>query len=287
MSLPLFKDFNKPAKDFLSKNFPTTNKTTLKTAAENGVSFEVSAENKGGAYFGTFKPKLVLDKYDTEFAGEFTSDNLFKGDVTVKDLLPGLTTKFHGETGDGKDGARDKAEIDLTYKHESATVNAVATMDIPKQAPTVKLSTVLGFGDFSGGAAATLNLSEEFGPSDVSAGLGYKTGGYNITALANGKLADSAWNLSGNVLYKVDNDLSVAAQVNYDLGKGADGISGTIAGKYSLDASSSVKAKFTNGGALTLAYSNKVNKYSTLEIGTEIDTLGAGAGKFGAHLTVG
>jgi hypothetical protein len=291
MSIPLFKDFNKPANDFFSRSFPTSNKLVVKTKAQNGVSFEISAEQKKGIIASKLKPKYEVKEYDTTFEGEFLSENLFKGDLTVKDVLPGLKTKLHGETGsaqeDGKEVNRDKINVELVYANDFGNIRGDFEYNLAKEKIAVDISGVAAKDSFSAGVASKLSFAASTVQS-VDVAAGYKKDDYNITLIGTSDLSDMAapkFSTKGNVIFNADSNLKLYGEVKYDLSKALDGIDATFGGEYKFDGSSSVKSKFTQKGVLSLAYSNQLNSHAKLELGTAINTLES-TGTFGLNLTV-
>lgn len=285
MSPPLFKDFGKPSKDLIGKNYPTSKKAVLKTKTENGVSFQADI-SKADEITGAFTPKYSCDKYGLTIEQTISHKDLISGEVAIVDKL-GKGTKV--KLTHVSNGAAPSVGGSIEYKHDKGNVVVDVAYPLCDKAPSTSITGVVGKDAISAGFSVKAN-PKEGSLSSVDAGLNYSKGKYSIAAVGQA-IAPQNQSRSASVFshYKVDDKINVAATstvIMEGAGKSImERVEFTVGGTYKPDGESTFRAKANSSGVIGLSWSNQLNKYADLTLAAMIDSTHKSNAKLGFELT--
>jgi len=276
---PLFSSFGKGSKDFFSKGFPVTHKVEVTTQAENGTNFVFSTERKKSAkadtIVGTFQPKYKLAKYGLDFTGTIDTDNQFKGELSLEDLLfPGVKGAFKA-TG----GTKLETEVGFEYKHELATLTSnllwnangnlllSASTTVSRDGISAGLETKYSFN--SNGQNANLD--------SLAGAVNYKLSAHDFTtyvrseAKAGTQGGPRSQYVGASVLYTPNKQTALAAALDYDLQK-ENGIKFTLGSSLKHDDNTETKAKVGSDGRVGLAVAKQLNSSFKATLGADLNS---------------
>jgi len=278
---PLFSSFGKPTKDFFSKGFPSTHKVEVTTKAENGVNFVVSTERKKTAkadvIVGTFQPKYKWAAYGLDFTGTIDTDNQFKAELSLEDLLlPGVKGSFKGTAG-----GKQEAETGLEYKHELATLTTNFLWSA-KGINTLSVSSTATRCGFTAGLEAKGSFSsggQNANLDSLAGAVNYKASAHDVTAFLRSEGMASTHGGSQprsvraglSLYYTANKDTGVAAQLDYDFQKESP-LTVSLGGSLKLDSDTETKAKVGTDGRLGLAVAKQVNSSFKATLGADLNT---------------
>ena len=269
MAPPLAKDIGKAASDLLTKEFPTKDKefkVELRTKTSNGVEFFTTATSEGGAVTATFEESYNYKPYGVNLKGTLTSGGVFKTETSVTDqLLKNLKVIVNTE-------GKEKLTGGFEYKTDAVTANGNVAKTGEKFVFTG--AAVFGWNKFLLGAQTSY-------PGLAPTGL-LSYNGSDFTATVKAEKKSEKTTVTASYFHTVNSDLQVAAEAKID--DKATALSLVTALK--LDKDTSVKARLETSGTLGLAYSQKLNDYAKLTIGTSLDVANGGAHKYNFNLAL-
>eukprot|EP00581_Thalassiosira_minuscula_P018332 CAMPEP_0183721176 /NCGR_PEP_ID=MMETSP0737-20130205/13544_1 /TAXON_ID=385413 /ORGANISM="Thalassiosira miniscula, Strain CCMP1093" /LENGTH=265 /DNA_ID=CAMNT_0025951147 /DNA_START=65 /DNA_END=862 /DNA_ORIENTATION=- len=260
-----FSDISKPSKDLLSDDY--TSGVTLKAKGKAGpIAVTIETERSAA---GTLSSK-VGGKFS--YAGLNFDKVQMKADgsnVLETSLVPcpGCKMTFKANKG---------ADLGVTYTAGSATTTG--SLDVLGMSK-VSTSTCIGVGSgINLGGDLSYNLSgDKAGLSSYNVGASYASG----PVFASVTTASKFGQFNVGVLYKVNNDLSVASSTTHSSGKACDVLA--FGGAYTGSSMGTIKAKVGSNGVthacLIKEVAPKVNLTASGSIsGTDVSTLKYGIG---------
>ena len=215
----------------MTDDFSTS--TTLKCKKDAGpVAVTIETERgEGGALSSKISTKFAYSKFNVDKA-QATANG---GRVleTSLNVAPNVKLSFKANKG-----------ADLGIDYTSGNFYATGNLDVLEMS---KFSTTACMGLPSGikvGGDATYSLSGKSGLTGLNVGASYATGPFFSSVVSDNKF--SQVNLS--LLYKVNNDVSIASQTTHSGDKICDVIG--VGGAYKASFGT-VKAKYSSGGKLS------------------------------------
>jgi len=283
MPIAKFKDLNKDAKDTLEKdythgfvNFEGVSKTI------NKVEFKATAkrDHVKKSLVSNFEIKHSIDQLGLNLTERLHSSNQFQFIVEAGRLkvAPGLKVTFdgtfninHAALSSSPAKLAEAAIISTDYEHPKFR----NTVDYNLAKQVVDATVVGKYQNYLFGLSLKYNFLAAANKSQTTAHplqtdytLGYTDADYSVAATSNGT---SGVKLS--VFHKVTPTLDVASMIDIPFGK-TNGIPVCVlGGVYRLDAATSVKAKISQTGTVSVSYSQMLRKGVKLQLGAEIDSL--------------
>jgi len=293
MSNTFFKDLNKRLSDLLTKDFPSEkqeNKVEWKGTTTNGVTFETNfVQRKDGSILGTFIPKYVYKPWGATYTGEINTKKEVKAEVAVADkLAPGLKTTL---TANSRADERF-ATVAVDYKHELGSLTVSG--DYGKTAGSnLSAAAVVGYQNFALGAKADyfLGITQDSDLKEFQANLTYLSNEYDMQAFGRIRSLgdDDKQELGATFFHKVHNDLSVGAEVVFDVSNHTTNKPKlTFGSQYRLEKDTLLKGKFDTDGKIGLSYQQTFSKNAKLTIAGTVDAnnLAKNSSTFGFTLSL-
>jgi len=280
MAPPKYDDLGKDAKDLLGKNYhfgvakfegksTSANKTefvaNLTHNPENDT-VESSLETKWKPRKDCLKGLTFSEKFATNNNSLFCKlsyDN-------IKNLVLDAEASFKRSTGDK--GLKVKGAYQSEYLH------AVGDVDLDFAGPTVHGSAVFGYKNMLAGYQASYDTANSKLVANNVA-LGLKASDYNL----NLAVLD-ATKFVGSVYHKVNDDMAVAAQANWDAGSDATAVSFGL--KKQLDSDTFLKAKIDNKLRIGLSYAQNICGGVQVTLSSLINGKESSGHKIGCHLNL-
>jgi len=278
MSKPaLFKDLGKRLSDLFTKEFPSEkqeNQVSWKGKTLNGVTVESNlTANVDGSVIGKFAPSYSQKEYSSNL--EITSTRDFKVEGSVENKpIDGLKCTLGGNAK----GEEHWANLALTYKHNS--FNTTGSVDYGQEKGiTVKSSLVCGFPvsnsssriDF-GGEVECLVGNDKPQMSVLNTKASFSTPEFDMAAFCLIKPSKSVSDVGLSYFHKVNNDLSVGAEVSFDPNAHEKKPKLTLGSQYMMQKDTTLKFKFDTTGSLGLSYHQKLNDFAKFTLGSTVDT---------------
>lgn len=261
MSVPLFKDFGKAAKDTLNDDYIFEQKLELKSTTPDGAVFTTSGtRNAAGAILSSLQAKFPYKT--TSITGKISTDSKVNIDVVSENAVKGLKVTLNAVPKGN--GIAQSGKVTCEYKANDASVSVVA--DPFTSAPVVASLAV-------GRKSAFLGIEGEFSIDKqkfLGGTLGLQFARGNDTLFAALQQTEKVKQCRASVLHKLNNDLSVAGEMICNLKDTK--CSMTMGVNCTLDDVSSTRLKMTSDGILSLLYSYKLRKSTTLRLGLELNT---------------
>jgi voltage-dependent anion channel protein 2 len=247
MAPPKFDDLGKEAKDLVNKNFHFgVIKLEAKTKAKNGVDFttEGSHNTDTGNVAGSLETKFKYADYGVTFSEKWNTDNIIATTITVDDkIAKGLKVDF--DTTFAPITGKKSAKVKTAYSG-CEFLHCNADVDFDFAGPTVHGSGVFAYKGWHAGYQASYDTANsKLTANNVS--LTYKDGDF---VLHSGIIDASKY--VGSVHHQVNSNLSAAALLNWTSGSTTSNF--TVAGKYTVDGDTYVKAKLDNNLRFGLSY---------------------------------
>jgi len=259
---PLFADVNKKANDFLSKDFPTTNKIEFKKPPVDGLGVEGSISEKDGTTVGLFTPKWKFPQLSALILGATidTRRNI-KLEASASEIIPGLKATLAGHS------ENQNLTVDLEYKHPYAAIAASLNALAPKGS-TANFSVVVGSAGYALGAQTEYNFSNSTLTAlnlAASASLHTQPTSPIITAFIRQKKNTLGGSLFHQLRFGWVGILDVESNYNTSETKVTAGTA------YNVDKDTIVRAKADTQGVVAASVTTKVNSVK-FTIGTSINT---------------
>jgi hypothetical protein len=300
MSLPLYADLGKIAKDLFNKDYNHESaKIEAKTKALNGNDFNLTGEYKNKKLLTTLESKYKNNRKGITLVKKLGSDNSLKLELTAENtILKSLKTvsdanfkdtfSFNTEstyvydknlTLKCKYSLSPKQEhnvvIKSAFKQDNYLVNT--DIDINKNSPALHSSVVVGhlgwiFGLESSFDAKKLRLTKK------NASLVYQGKDFSVLSYSN-NFSDY-----GAYIYKLINaNLDLGVSLTWPSNKQ---VQFGVAANYKLDKNATIKGKLNNSSQINLVYSRKLRDGVKLTISSLLDAknLNAGNHKIGFGL---
>jgi hypothetical protein len=271
--MSLFKDFGKPAKDLLSKNY-TFDKNKIEVVSKTGdVSFEGEWVSAGVSKFET---EIKLP-HNTTATVECLSDNKITTTFKLKDIFQGAVFKAKASTA-------NRAFLGIEYTHESGTLTGDVDHDLSKGASDVNASALFARRKFLLGGALQLGFQSSASTlNKYELGVGYsEPKKFEATALVSEDCKKGAApQLTLQYVHYADAIWTYAAKFATALQDGSKPTA-ELGGTYLLSSDTKLGAKINNAGLLGLYAVTKPDPNVTLTHSLQVDINGGGAAhKFG------
>lgn len=282
MATPCFNDLGKNCRDLLFKGFPTANKVTTNTTTSNGLNVQTCFQrNDDGSVKGHVDSKYFCTASGAETKVHIASNDLVRTEISIKDkLVEGLKTTI-GSTF-GNDEARSVTGV-LEYRQSAFHGCTKVTLPSNNQPKVCSNVTVLLQDNIAAGVDVDACLGDSAEVKKVATSLGYQNSTASITAgLVNRGESMKATAHYHQMNLGFLNGGDFAAQLQYDVKGESDRFELTTGASYKLDSVATIKGRFDNHGKLSLAYSQKLNDFTKVVAGTELNTTNLSSGK-GQH----
>lgn len=256
----LYADLGKKPSDLLDKEFPTVNKLEWKGKTPlSGVNLELSAtRNADGSVVGVLNPKYRFAAHGVALSATVDTNRVVKVEGSVEELLPGLKTTVTGH------GNTDSITIDAEYKHEYLTLTGSVDL-LAAKGNTIKTSGVIGFDGFALGLQAEYTTDKTW--TQANGILSYSRPDF-VASIYSKMRANK---VGGSYYQRVNDRVSVGAQVEFDVAKTEDAGKLTVGGSYDYDPWTTVKTKFSTDGRVGFSYAARLNKNARLIIGSSFN----------------
>jgi len=278
MAPPKFDDLGKEAKDLVNKNFHFgVIKLEAKTKTANGVEFTTDGSHNTdtGTVNGALETKFKYADYGVTFSEKWTTDNVISTNVSIDNKIAnGLKVDF--DTTFAPVSGKKTAKVKSAYQHEH--IHTTTDVDFDFAGPTIKGSAVFGYKGWHAGYQASYDTANsKLTANNVS--LTYKDGDFVIHS----GIVD-ATKYNGSVHHQVNSQLTAAAQLQWTAGSNTSAL--TVAGKYTIDKETFMKAKLDNNLRLGLSYVHKIKPGVQLTLSSLINgkSLDEGGHKLGLSL---
>jgi len=282
---PLYKNVGKQAKDLLTKDFEKNLPSLkLETKAENEVA--LSVEGRRDPKTGEFTVDPFQYKYDFaeggySFVAKATSNRKLTGEFSVIDkLAKGLkvVTTVSTTLVNKPDQVPDNAvKLGLEYTRD----NVSATSDFELVKRTANITGVVGNKTVAIGGEVEVNLVDA-APSKYNGIAAYTVGNFVVT----GSLRDKLNTFGSSFYRKVNDNTSLAGEFAFKFNNN-DAIF-VVGGQHKLDKDTSVKAKLSSDGVVSLSYIQQLRKNVRAVFSADINALNlnkADAHKIGFGVT--
>merc|ERR1712142_640183 len=279
MAPPKYDDLGKEAKDLINKNFHFgVIKLEAKTKAKNGVDFttEGSHNTDTGNVAGSLETKFKYADYGVTFSEKWNTDNIIATTISVDDkIAKGLKVDF--DTTFAPITGKKSAKVKAAYK-SCEFLHTTTDVDFDFAGPTIHGSGVFAYKGWHAGYQASYDTANsKLTANNVS--LTYKDGDF---VLHSGIIDASKY--VGSVHHQVNSKLAAAALLNWTSGSSTSNF--TVAGKYTVDDDTFVKAKLDNNLRFGLSYVQSLRPGIQLTMSSLINakSLEAGGHKLGLSL---
>jgi len=280
IAVPLYKDADKRGSDVLTKEFPSEkqeNKLTWRAETFDGVVLETTlTQKKDNSVFGTFAPKYRHRQWGVTFSGELNTKREAKAEVRVDDAagVDGLAVILTAQELSGVkvvDPQQLVATVGTEFRHENFAFDG--SVDFGKlEGSTAKAAAVAGTqGVLLGGSGVYHIGASEL--KEFNTSLGYSTHDYDLALYS--KIRNSEGKSENDVgvkyFHQIRNDLSVAADMGFDLNNTSKTPKLTFGTNYVTAVGATYKAKFDTDGRLGLSYQQKLSKETKLTVAATVD----------------
>jgi len=250
--MALFKDFGKPAKDLLSKEYNLgEQKIELKSSSQD-VSFESNwTSNNQGKVETDFKlPR------NTNLEVKYETDSNVTATLTLRDLFPRALFKTKASTN-------SSFNLGGEYRLDQASVTGDLEYT-PSTGSLVHASTLYSRNNFSLGGKVSLLADDEFRVKEYIVGLGYAKDSIEVTeTISENVQKKTAPQLLFQFLHKVSPSLSIAAKYTRSIEQSAKS-STEVGGQYKLSDVTTVGAKLNQSAQLGLFALYQLNSNASL-----------------------
>jgi len=274
MSQPLYKDFDKSARDLFSDDFDTKNSIKVKSAAPAGVTLTTTTDCSCGA--SAFSSKVAakwahasgfaVDKF------EVAGCDKVKLETSLTGLAPGLKFDFKGASA-------SSGNLGVTYKHANASV--ATNLDIAGFS-SASASVLGGANGFTAGVAGNFALAGKFDVKDFSAVVGYAPNATLFTGVGASKKF-TEFNVS--LKFDVKPEITIAALA--DIVPKTSSHKFQIGAAYTCNPDTTVKVKVNSDGVINASVKQKCQKKFEVIGAAEFDTRNTSSIKFGVNATLG
>jgi len=272
---PLFKDFGKRFNDLLTKEFPTQDqKVEWKGTTSGGVSLETNLTKSGEAITGTFTPKYKFKDWKTTVTVEANTKRDGKIQAEIEDLTPNLKTTVSVQ----RKGTENFLGLNTEYRHPSFALTGAADYGKAKGS-LFEGSFVFGYQAFAVGLRGSYLLGKNPDDSDLK-DLTVK-GSYTTTdgdfvvssSLTGGDKGDKT-EVEASYYHKVSSELQVGSSLKADTSSTSVKPVLSLGTQYNIggDKDSTIKAKASTNGDISLAFHQRYNRNVKFGFGWLFDT---------------
>lgn len=259
---PSYKDLGKSARDLFSKGFNYGSyNLECKTKTASGVEFTTSGDHSpdSGKVNGSLETKYKWKEYGLTFNEKWNTDNTLGTEITVEDqIVKGLKlsfdTKFAPQTG------KKSACVKTTYKREYLNVNSDVNLEYA--GPVINAAAVLGYNGWLMGYQMSFDTAKsKLNKSNFASGYVAK----DFTVHAN---VNDGKEFAGSYYQKVNRELETGVQLSHTVGSATRF---GLAGKYTPDRDTVLRAKINNSMQIGLSYEQKIRKGVTLTVSSLLE----------------
>jgi len=271
-SVVFFKDVSKRYSDLSSKEFGYDENKLKFTGKSGDVTFEATISNKADTTTGTFSEKYEYKPWNSTFTAEVNTKKEFKGEVSLKEQLPGL--KATATTAVNEKGATTTAAVE--YKRDQAAVTGSVDIGDAKGS-NIKASATLGvWKNLLFGGSVHYVYGSKLAMKDVKMSAAWNTEEYDANLFGSIKAVENSekTEVGVNYFHKVNSNLSVGTEITLDP-HGTDpkkDTSMTFATQYKIDANATVKTKVDVTGKIGFSFNQKFNPNTSFTLAALIDT---------------
>jgi len=278
-----FKDFGKGAKDTINDDYIFEKKLELKSTTVDGtVLTATGVRGAAGSIAGSLQIKKPIKT--TSLTGKLETSGKISIDVVSDNYISGLKATLNAVP----QGQDIKPSAKLTCEYKSGNTTITSSVDPLKAGPefTASLSSI--FKDISFGGETTCNFGKCGSCCDLSCltaskvGVQYTNGPLTLLGVLENNLSD----LRVSYIHKLNENLTAAGEFSHGLYAKKTAL--TLGVNYKIDDNTSTRAKLNSDGLLSLVYSYKLKKSTTLRLGVQMDAanLSADKNKIGLALLV-
>jgi len=261
----LYSDVRKKATDLINKDFHDKQKLEIKLKPDSSVSNEITltGNKSGDGYLATVFPKYTFTSSGRVVTLGGTIDvaeSTGKAELTVENIVPGAKVVTTA------DSRKKSVQVDLEYRHSSATVKASLEGSQTDQI-SGSFAPVVGYNGFSVGAETRFHQAK--GVTGIDGVAAYATDSYVFSLFGS---FYGARRVGFSHFHRVNDKIQLGVEASGDVdSKDKSKSSFVVGGSYQLDNDTSLKAKVDTTGKLSLASTTRLNRNLRLELGTSID----------------
>jgi len=268
----LFKDFGKPAKDLLGKNYGFGERKIEINSSAGDAEFETEWSSKGNSKMETHYKMPNNTSLDVEFE----SNSTVNGTLKMKNVVDGLTVK-------GKLNTESKAFLGLEYMIDNMSLTADA--ESLASGPVFNMSALCHQNSFTCGGAVKVLPDLLIG--DYAVGLGYsEPQKFEVTAKVSEALAPKKTDLAVLVQYihYINSTVTCGASFQRTL-VDAPKSTTTLGGTYKLSGGTKLGLKIDSDSKLGMHAIHQLNDDITLTQSLQLDVSQASSPhKFGFNM---
>jgi len=286
--VPLFEDFGSAPDDFLNNDFVDQVKVEACIPSLSHTKGKISFTRKeDGSVTGVFSPSFSYASA-TLTSDLSTAFPNIKGQLAVKDTLPGFTVKFDGQ----KDGLKS------ALQYQSKLFSFITQLDWAKM---VGAGAVVAHKGFLAGANVDYQLAAKLDKSGESATqpltmttvrAGYQSPVFQMFAFGNLSIFSRLFGLS--YLHKLNNRLTVAVGAKLNLpakkleGEDVNSANIEVGVEYSPQKNISLKTKINTDSTVGFAYIHNLSNNTRFVASTNVNlgNINRGMQKFGFSLVL-
>jgi len=282
-----FADLGKQVKDLLSDDFKYDNKLVIKRTTASGLKLQSTTTAKNSGLKGAFKG-TVKDKSLGELEVQGDTSNIFSAKLKLTKLAPGVKTTVKVTSGAKKEGdATFSSSVTADYSQDnfSSTLDLCLKEKAEGYSGAISGSAVVGFEGVSVGITGNAKVDNKFAVTPFLPNMAFE-------------IAEDDFSF-GLATETLDNDVGLRAKffqkVNGDTQRGLLFSSPenllTVASKYNLDSSTTLKTSVCTNGIVQAAVKHTLfNPKMQLNLSTQFKTtngLDLTAQKYGLGVTLG
>lgn len=277
MAPPKFADIGKDASDLFSDDFGgSANKLTFKSTASNGTNIKVegSRSNTSGDVSALLETKFTHKASGVTVKEKWTTKNVVTTELSVKNkFVAGSDATLSANFLPNGGGLCD-------FKLKTGYVTSRCATNADVTAKAINAGTSVNYGRWLFGAGADFNLAKS-ALSGTKVTVGFSEGDLQVTS----SISDGS-RVSGSLFHTPCSAFQGGVQFSWNRDSADTGFA--VAGKYTLDESSFVKAKLDKSMALNLSYVQTMRKGVTLRLSADVaaNALSSDAHQLGLHLTI-
>lgn len=272
-----YADVLKGAKDLLSKSFKYGNNVEVKTNTSSGVTFVGEASINSSVSAGVraeFAARGVkVDKLSVDTAGKVV------GEFSLADAVPHTKVSFKAV-----DSTQDANAISVSFGTETKLPElGTFTLDVTPFASALEASALFSYDGFLAGGNVKGSFGDKKGLTDYSVLAGYK--GKDFTAAVSGESRLTV--VGAGYFHTVTPDLTAAAVAKVPVAAKGD-VSVEIGAAYRLAADTTVTAKFSNPGVVSVSYAQQISPLTKLTFASSVNAakIATDTPNFGVQLNI-
>ncbi|KAK9382750.1 eukaryotic porin/Tom40 [Kockiozyma suomiensis] len=260
-----YSSIPKQTNDLINGGFYHSSPVALSVKSTISTGVVLSANGKSapsGAISGGFEAQFPDKVSGVTLTQGWTTDNKLNTKFALPSFAPGLKTDL-ATTFVPSSGTRG-ANVTFNYSHGPFTSKVFADL---LKGPTFKSD--FAFTKSSASIGGEVEYDVPAGAvKGYAAGVGYSGPSYSVFATATSKLSV----FSAGYYTKPSDLVQVATKATWNSKEPAQAVDFELASQYKISATSFSKAKISNKGIVTLAYTNTLQDGVKLGFGVSVDT---------------